>query len=231
MQKKQTEKQTKKQKKYFLVYGLKKSERKKSLYLGEIGHKVKQEKRGKLQTPKGTSFFAKNRDFGFLRSAGQMNSKGFLKSQNHRNSFKKQKLFFKKKSWYMDKAAPIPGGNQKLSMGFVKKYKKFNKNTLLAYKELNKFLFVFNKKMTKKQYRKTNRDIRSSLDFSALMQMDSLFHGCMRKAAFQLKPQEKNMTCSYFLNGKNARKKNFVLYRSTKAIQKDGDFCIGPFSE
>jgi hypothetical protein len=63
--------------------------------------------------------------------------------------------------------------------------------------------------------------------------MDSLFNSSMSKRAFQLKPglssrmpSQNRTISSYFLNGKYVRKKNFVLYRSSKAIQKDGDFCI-----
>ena len=130
----------------------------------------------------------------------------------------------------MDKAAPIPGGNKKLSMGFVKKHKKMAVNTLIAYKFLNRYFANFNKKRNKKQYKKTNRDIRNSADFSALMQMDSLFHSSMRKTALLLKPQDKSVSSSYFLNGKYVITKNFALYRSTRAIQKDGDFCIGQSS-
>ena len=48
--------------------------------------------------------------------------------------FKKYKLYLAKKNWIFEKAAPIPGGNRKLSIGFVKKHKKFYKNTFLAYK-------------------------------------------------------------------------------------------------
>lgn len=193
-----THKQTRKQKKQLLFRGAVK----KSVYLGEIGRKIKL-----------VSFFAKKK----ARAV-----------QGHAvtNNFKKYKLYFKKKVWYMDKAAPIPGGNMKLSMGFVKKHKKMVANTLMAYKFLNRFLAIFNKKRSKKQYNRTNRDIRNSVDFSALMQMDSLFHSSMRKTALILKPQDKNIACSYFLNGKYVIKKNFVLYRSIKAIQKDGDFCI-----
>ena len=50
----------------------------------------------------------------------------------------------------MDKAAPIPGGNKKLSMGFVKKHKKMAVNTLIAYKFLNRYFANFNKKRNKK---------------------------------------------------------------------------------
>jgi hypothetical protein len=48
------------------------------------------------------------------------------------NNFKKYILYFKKKTWYTDKAAPIPGGNQKLSTGFVRK-EKFYKKIFIAY--------------------------------------------------------------------------------------------------
>lgn len=49
------------------------------------------------------------------------------------NNFKKYILYFKKKTWYTDKAAPIPGGNQKLSTGFVRK-DKFYKKIFRAYR-------------------------------------------------------------------------------------------------
>jgi hypothetical protein len=49
------------------------------------------------------------------------------------NNFKKYILYFKKKTWYTDKAAPIPGGNQKLSTGFVRK-EKFYKKIFRAYR-------------------------------------------------------------------------------------------------
>jgi hypothetical protein len=48
------------------------------------------------------------------------------------NNFKKYILYFKKKTWYTDKAAPIPGGNHKLSTGFVRK-EKFYKKIFRAY--------------------------------------------------------------------------------------------------
>jgi hypothetical protein len=68
------------------------------------------------------------------------------------------------------------------------------------------------------------------------MAMDSLFNSSMRKRAFLFKPgypsampgQSKSIS-SYFLKGKYVRKKNFVLYRSSKAVQKDGDFCTPKF--
>lgn len=203
-----THKQTRKQKKLFLY--------KNNVYLAEIGRKLKQAKRGNILHHKAITLPV---------------------SRSQSKNFKKYKLYFKKKAWYADKAAPIPGGNQKLSMGFVKKHKKFYKNTLLAYKFFNSFYFIFNKKRTKKQFQKINSGymhghthIQNSMNFSALMLMDSLFHSSMCKRALILKPQEKNITSSYFLNGKYVRKKNFVLYRSMRAIQKDGDFCIGGMS-
>lgn len=183
---------------------------KNSIYLAETGRKVKQAK----------------------RSSAIISNTQRAKNKAENTNFKKYKLYFNKKNWIFEKAAPIPGGNQKLSTGFVKKHKKFYKNTFQAYKVFKTYQ-AFNKKAMNKQYRKTNRDIRNSMDFSALMLMDSLFNSSMRKRAFQLKPgiasrmpSQNRTISSYFLNGKYVRKKNFVLYRSSKAIQKDGDFCI-----
>ena len=197
---------------------------KNSIYLAEIGRKVKQAKRSSL-TP---------------AAAPKVIISNTQKAQNKafNTNFKKYKLYLAKKNWIFEKAAPIPGGNRKLSIGFVKKHKKFYKNTLQAYKVFKRYQ-AFNKKAMNKQYRKTNRV--HSKDFSAFMAMDSLFNSSMRKRAFLYKPgypsawaqpqpgpgrSPARSISSYFLNGKYVRKKNFVLYRSSKAVQKDGDFCI-----
>ena len=149
-------------------------------------------------------------------------------TQVQSNNFRKYVLYFKKKAWYTDKAAPIPGGNPKLSTGFVRK-QKFYKKIFRAYR-LFKTYQTFNKKAMNKQYRK-RATVRkavcfakaNSMEFSILMHMDSLFHSSMRKSSLILNPQR--VFGSYFLNGKYATKKNFVLYRRNKAYQKDGDFC------
>jgi hypothetical protein len=54
------------------------------------------------------------------------------------------------------------------------------------------------------------------MEFSILMHMDSLFHSSMRKSSFILNPGR--VFGSYFLNGKYATKKSFVLYQRNKAF-------------
>jgi hypothetical protein len=67
------------------------------------------------------------------------------------------------------------------------------------------------------------------MEFSVLMQVDSLFHSSMRKsrlipnwsAQFSLK----ELTKYYLLNGNYVQKKNFSLFKRNKRANKDGDFC------
>jgi hypothetical protein len=64
------------------------------------------------------------------------------------NNFKKYILYFKKKTWYTDKAAPIPGGNQKLSTGFVRK-EKFYKKIFRAYRLFKTYMNLSKKRLKK----------------------------------------------------------------------------------
>jgi hypothetical protein len=65
------------------------------------------------------------------------------------------------------------------------------------------------------------------MEFSMLMLMDSLFCSSMCKSGLVLNKHEKDIFSYYYNNGKSVHKKNFYLAKSNKAINKDGDFCIG----
>lgn len=110
---------------------------------------------------------------------------------------KKYKLYFGKKAWHFDKAAPIPGGNHKLSTGFVRK-NKFYKKIFTAYQFFKKH-YTFNKKAMIKAYRKRNSNRRMGTcfadaqthgcrEFSILMQMDSLYNSSMCAIRFIQNP-------------------------------------------
>ena len=206
-------------------------------YQGEIRRKVEGSKRRKLQSPKKISLATFKQSYGstnFISAYSNKVQKAFTTTGSRTslvqsNNYRKYVLYFKKKAWYTDKAAPIPGGNPKLSTGFARK-QKFYKKIFRAYR-LFKTYQTFNKKRLNKQYRKRVRPCfnlampvsANSMEFSILMHMDSLFHSSMRKSSFILNPQRVFGSC--FLNGKYATKKGFVLYRRNKAFQKDGDFC------
>ena len=230
---------------------------KNTAYQGEIGRKVELSKRRKIQTLKKINQgFAKH---SYAYSPGGLTTQSspasvtrlveqgpaLLRWQRLSNNFKKYILYFKKKTWYTDKAAPIPGGNQKLSTGFVRK-EKFYKKIFRAYR-LFKTYQNFNKKRLKKQCAKSRLN-KDSIQFSTIMHMDSLFYSSMRKsrlrhrvpsvwqvdgAALQPCPAQQsqlslagqaaydNQVISkspYFLNGKYVTKKNFVLYRTNKGL-------------
>lgn len=237
---------------------------KNTAYQGEIGRKLELSKRRKIQTPKKinlntfkkqyrykvdfapTNFTVSALRFGKAKRTTKMLDGG------QSNNFKKYGLYFKKKAWYRDKAAPIPGGNQKLSTGNLRK-EKFYKKIFRAYR-LFKTYQTFNKKGLNKACRKiiVNKD---STDFSTLMHMDSQFYSSMQKscigafgickavcfadtkgtdllqASLQHMPERGPFRLPYFLNGKYVTKKNFILYRKNKVLmhqallQKDGDFC------
>lgn len=210
-------------------------------YQGEIRHKVERSKRRKINTPKKISFNSFKRNYSspyFVNNRRFLNQKKkniisrnsnlspFLQKRStaQQANFRKYVFFFKKKAWYRDKAAPIPGGNQKLSLGFVQK-QKFSKKIRRAYL-LFKTYQTFNKKAMNKQYRKrakSNFKQGNLTEFSILMHIDSLFGICSCKRSFMFNP--KRASHFYFLNGKYVTKKVFFLYRRNKAFQKDGDFC------
>lgn len=158
-------------------------------------------------------------------------------SINARNNFKKYKVSIaNKKVWYMDKAAPIPGANPKLSMGFVRK-NKINIKTFNAYRIYKKYIKIRPKKTIIKIFssaincllhnRKDREIFHNSRTFFALVNIDSFFHSSQRKRAFITKPGIKKISKSFLLNGKYVNKKNFIQIRSTsKRYQKSGDFCI-----
>lgn len=201
---------------------------KNTAYQGEIGRKVELSKRRKIITP-------------IHEKPGQQAA-----------NFKRYLQYFKKKTWYTDKAAPIPGGNQKVSTGFVRK-NKFYKKIFRAYR-LFKTYMSNNKKDLKKVCIKSMHN-RNNTDFSIIMHMDSIIYSTMRKSMVQSSPrygyadgaqhwprhklapgrQAKPLEIGispYFLNGKYVTKKNFVLYRKNKIRTirayglKDGDICI-----
>lgn len=233
---------------------------KNTAYQGEIGRKVELSKRRKIKTQKKISMgFVSN---SYTNSPGGLNSRelnrGLRPSANTpkaSNNFKKYILYFKKKTWYTDKAAPIPGGNQKLSTGFVRK-EKFYKKIFRAYR-LFKTYQNLSKKRLKKQCVKSSTN-KNQREFSTIMHMDSLFYCRMGKSRLKattatgatryatnrelsaglcpplLRFADGPINRSpYFLNGKYITKKNFVLYRKNKVLThrasglKDGDFCIG----
>jgi hypothetical protein len=101
-------------------------------------------------------------------------------------NFKRYLQYFKKKTWYTDKAAPIPGGNQKVSTGFVRK-NKFYKKIFRAYR-LFKTYMSNNKKDLKKVCIKSMHN-RNNTDFSIIMHMDSIIYSTMRKSMVQSSPR------------------------------------------
>ena len=233
---------------------------KNTAYQGEIGRKVELSKRRKIKRQKKISMgFVSN---SYTNSPGGLSSRELsrgLRPSIHplcgkaekrcanapkvSDNFKKYILYFKKKTWYTDKAAPIPGGNQKLSTGFVRK-EKFYKKIFRAYR-LFKTYQNLSKKRLKKQCVKSSRT-KDQREFSTIMHMDSLFYCRMGKSRLKATTatgatryatnRELSVPINrspYFLNGKYITKKNFVLYRKNKVLThrasglKDGDFCIG----
>ena len=142
------------------------------------------------------------------------------------------KQYFAKKQWYYDKRAPIPGGNPKLSIGFMRN-NKFYKKTFASYGLFKKYQ-AFNKKAMNKQHRNMASPINTKSfqvvnDWGcnrALMHMDSLFNSTMRKSGVMLNNSLNKIRQSYTLNGKAVRKKDFVQKHRKKAFQKDRDFCV-----
>lgn len=203
---------------------------KSTAYQGEISNKVEQSKRRKINTPKKISkasfkeaYFNKNSIALPNQRHGVSSALPYGMCSAQQKAFSNYVLYYKKKAWYTDKAAPIPGGNFKIAPGFRRKDKVYKK-TLGAYK-LFKTYQTFNKKAISKQYRKrANRNFvcNNSMEFSILMHTDSLFNSSLSKSSLC---NFKELFQPYFLNGKYTIKKNFVLYRRNKAFQKDGDFC------
>lgn len=209
---------------------------KSTAYQGEISNKVEVSKRRKINTPKKISKASFKEAYFNKNSIAQCGAHPSRASQRHgwhgvssalpygvQKAFSNYVLYYKKKAWYTDKAAPIPGGNFKIAPGFRRKDKVYKK-TLGAYK-LFKTYQTFNKKAISKQYRKrANRNFvcNNSMEFSILMHTDSLFNSSLSKSSLC---NFKELFQPYFLNGKYTIKKNFVLYRRNKAFQKDGDFC------
>lgn len=162
---------------------------------------------------------------------------GILETSNLHNkgvtgSLASYKQYFAKKQWYYDKRAPIPGGNAKLSTGFMRK-NKFYKKIFASYGLFKKYQ-GFNKKAMNKQHRNMASHMNTNSfqvvnDWGcnrALMHMDSLFKSTMRKSGVMLNLYHNKIRQSYTLNGKVVRKKNFVQKHGNKAFQKDRDFCI-----
>lgn len=205
------------------------------VYFGEIGRKIGQSKTGKF-------FRTPSKKFSGFKTITRAPSQNIKKSRH----------LFNKKTWYMDKAAPIPGGNNKQSTGFSKK-NKYNKKIFCSYRDLKTY-YNLGQKSFVKQYRKTNYSFhcRSAygqkkegyfwtyplsreahhrgLEFSFLMQVDSLFHSSMRKSRllpnWSIQSSLKEFTKYYLLNGNYVQKKNFRLFKRNKRANKDGYFCI-----
>lgn len=98
------------------------------VFLGEVRHKVESSKRRKINTPKKISFNSFKRNYSSTyyvnnRRSLDQKEKNIISSNLYGADFRKYVLYFKKKAWYRDKAAPIPGGNPKLSSGFAQKQK------------------------------------------------------------------------------------------------------------
>lgn len=169
-----------------------------NFFIGEIRRKISQSKRPFLQTPK----------------------------NNKVSIYKKYKLYYKQKVWYRDKAALLPGANTKFITAFVQK-NKFYKKIYSAYKVFKKY-YSFSKKNLLKLYKnRVKNSYTNSMEFSMLMLMDSLYSSSMCKSGLVLNKHEKDIFRNYYSNGQSVHKKNFYLAKSNKAINKDGDFCIG----
>lgn len=181
-----------------------------NFYIGEIRRKISQSKTPYLQTSK----------------------------NNKASIYKEYKLYYKQKVWYRDKAALLPGANTKFITAFVQK-NKFYKKIYSAYKVFKKYYYL-SKKSLLKQYKNRAQNSHAcsngsalsgaqanSMEFSMLMLMDSLYSSSMCKSGLVLNKHEKDIFRNYYSNGKSVHKKNFYLAKSNKAINKDGDFCIG----
>ena len=209
------------------------------VYFGEIGRKIGQSKTGKF-------FITPSKKFSGFKT--------IIRTSNQ--NIKKSSRLFNTKTWYMDKAAPIPGGNNKLSTGFSKK-NKFYKKIFCSYRDFKRY-YNLGQKTFVKQYRKTNYSFHlpvrkadecgtdpsiyplcgplcggadhRGLEFSVLMQVDSLFHSSMRKSRlvpnWSAQSSLKEFTKYYLLNGNYVQKKNFRLFKRNKRANKDGYFCI-----
>lgn len=153
-------------------------------------------------------------------------SKFLRRKQTSMNkSLKKYKTLKENRMWFFDTAAPIPG------ISFLKKQKKFYRRKQNAYKNLQRFLCIFNKKQRKNLFRAVNKQKKTQFlpkNWAALMQIESLYQTSLRKTALLQKPQEKNLLMFSFLNGKSVQKKGFVLSKSKKTEQKPRDFCSIP---
>lgn len=178
-----------------------------NFFIGEIRRKISSSKRPFLQTPK--------------------NSKVSI--------HKEYKLYYKQKVWYRDKAALLPGANIKFTSAFVQK-NKFYKKIYIAYKVFKK-MYSFPKKSLLKLYKNSyacgeataiSGAMANSMEFSMLMLIDSLNSSSMYKSGLVLNKREKDIFKNYYSNnGKSVHKKKFYQAKSIRAINKDGDFCIG----
>lgn len=167
-------------------------------FFGEIGRKVSHSKRPFLQIP----------------------------VNNKISIYKEYKLFYKQKVWYRDKAAGLPGANIKFITAFVQK-NKFYKKIQSAYKIFKNY-YSLSKKSLQKLYKKRNKNLyENSMEYSVLIQLDSLYSSSMCKSGLVQNKHEKDIFKNYYSNGQSVYKKNFFLDKRTKAIHKDGDFCIG----
>lgn len=210
---------------------------KKRTYYGEVGRKVDWVKRRKLQNM-------------IIPSS---NKSPVKQQQNY--SVSKQKDSYNKKVWYLDKAAPIPGVNPKLSVGYARKNKS-PKKAFNAYRMFKNYSQIRSKKTLSRFFStayhavvhsSNNQMTRmNSREFTALVYFDSLYHSSLRKRAFKVKPQghllgakqmhysksaalvyapERNQK-NILLNGKYVRKGFHLVCSSRVRFQKGGDFSI-----
>jgi hypothetical protein len=155
----------------------------------------------------------------------------------------------------LDKAAPIPGVNPKLSVGYARKNKR-PKKAFNAYRMFKKYSQIRSKKTLSQFFSSAYHAVvhssnnqmtrMNSREFTALVYFDSLYHSSLRKRAFKVKPQgpllgakqmhfSKSATLAYahernqkniLLNGKYVRKGFHLVCSSRVRFQKGGDFSI-----
>lgn len=192
-------------------------QQKKRTYYRELGRKVDWVKRKNLQNRK--------------KSSALSNGRSHFTLSTYKNSHNR-------KVWYLDKRAPIPGANRKLSLGYVRKNKR-PKKAFSAYRMFKNYVQIRSKKRITKFFssaysavacsatnRKNQMPVSNNREFSALIYFDSLYQSSLQKRAFKVKPGQKNMRTTFYLNGKYRNKKFNQLRSPRVRFQKGGDFSI-----
>lgn len=134
------------------------------MYYRELGRKVDWVKRKNLQNRKRSSA---------LSYGSTLFTLSTYKNRHNR------------KVWYLDKRAPIPGANRKLSLRYARKNKRLKK-AFSAYRMFQNYVQIRSKKRIIKffssaynavvQNKKDQMPVNNNREFSALVYFDSLYH-------------------------------------------------------